>query len=150
MNGRFAVVLLGVALVMTACPDLRPGLRASLESSRALWASQNVGSYRFTHNTFAAPNVFSYTITVENGAFQSATDARTGQTVSVSQVEGIKTMEAVFQMISAQIEANQLESVSYDARGVPVNTRFKPPSCAPGVADCIAGGSTITGFQVLP
>jgi Family of unknown function (DUF6174) len=147
---RFGLIGLALSLVLTACPDLRPALRSNLESNKTLWASQNIRSYRFTYGIFMAPSGFAYTITVSNGVFQSAIDVYTKQPVEASVVESIKTIEAVFQRISTDIESNQLETVKYDSRGIPISTQGKTPSCVPGVQDCFAGSSSITDFTVLP
>jgi hypothetical protein len=56
----------------------------------------------------------------------------------------------VFQTLATEIETRQLETVTYDSRGIPINTQNKAPSCPIGVTDCVAGGSSITNFQALP
>ncbi len=147
---RLLVCGLALALVLVSCPDTRPALRTNLESNRSLWLTQNIKSYSFTHSSFLAPASFNYTITVSNGVFQSAIDVFTMQSVSLETVNSIRTIDAVFDKISTQIESNELATVTYNAQGIPVLTNGKPPSCYPGVADCVAGGSIIENFKILP
>ncbi len=135
---------------LVACQDLRPELRAKLEGNQAIWASQNIKSYSFVHSRFLAPSSLNYKITVSNGVFQSAIDNISKQAVPFETVAFISTIEAVFQEIGNQIESNQIALVTYDMRGVPTQVRGKPPSCPPGVQDCLASEVSITNFQVLP
>jgi Family of unknown function (DUF6174) len=139
-------------MLLVACPglDTRPVLRGALETNRSLWAGQGIRSYRYTYTAAWIPFGFSFTVTVSNGVFQSAIDPRTGQLASEETVAGFKTVEAAFQTLSTQIEDNQLETVTYDSRGIPVNVQNKQPSCFLVVVDCVAGGSSITNFQALP
>ncbi len=146
---RFGLIGAVLSLALIACPDLRPALRSSLETNKTLWASQNIKSYRYTYALLVPPGSFGFTITVSNGVFQSAVDDRTNQPVDASAVQSYKTIEAIFQTISTQIENNELESVTYDSRGLPIRTLLKS-SCSPGVQDCGGAGSVIENFTVLP
>jgi Family of unknown function (DUF6174) len=146
---RFALIGLALSLVLTACPDLRPALRANLESNKTLWASQNIRSYRFTYALLVPPGSFGFIISVSNGVFQGALDDRTNQPVDASAVQSFKTVETIFQTIATQIENNEFETVTYDSRGLPIRTLLKS-SCSPGVQDCGGAGSVIENFTVLP
>ncbi len=146
---RFALIGVALALVLTACPDLKLSLRSSLETNKTLWASQGIKSYRFTYALVVPQGSLRFIITVSNGVFQGAVSERTNQPIDASAVQSYKTIEAIFQTISTQIESNELESVTYDPRGLPIRTLSKY-SCSQGGTDCGSPAFLIENFMVLP
>lgn len=117
------LVPLGIAMLVTACSDPVVFEHSDVDAAREAWLEANFSDYRFevAIATSWVPQSGYYQVHVRDRAVIAATDSD-GDPVSLFAV----TIDQIWDELLAARDAGQLNSATFDRRGVPLEIDFGP------------------------
>lgn len=133
---RWVSIALVAALAACSDDDERSSTREKAidqyDVARAQWEATGIDSYRYTYgySCFCAPTTEEaagpgeYVVTVRNGVIESAVQKSDGATLNPQQLESMKTVDELFDVLDEALIDDQADSVevSYDeALGYPTD-----------------------------